>query len=409
MGKTGPPGISGNIGAGGFKGKTGPNGNHGPPGPIGPKGIPGLRGEKGEPGSLGTKGLPGDTGALGPDGPPGIKGNPGLQGLTGPIGRKGKQGDTGPHGPPGLYGFLGTPGKRGTKGMKGFQGKRGSKGEKGKPGPPGKPGAPGKHRGQSSPDQRHELRPKTRTSTKSKLKNVPTSRLIFLKQKRPRSVQRSFPQGDEEEELLSLPMGTKDDPATTCHELGLIHPKLNDGYFYMDPNQGCVCDALKVFCNFTAGGTTCIDPLKSKIKLRWEPEMQKSTALQWFSQQHGGNKFEYAGMDVVQLRFLRLHSHTSFQHMTVSWTGNPSSAAATANSTNMIYVLGDSGKEISSHLIGLSRKEFEVHMVVRVQGSTELHRGDMELLPVKDLGVAMRAIVHLNPEITVALGPLCFL
>ncbi|XP_050933346.1 collagen alpha-3(V) chain [Lates calcarifer] len=180
----------------------------------------------------------------------------------------------------------------------------------------------------------------------------------------------------------------------------------------MDPNQGCPYDALKVFCNFTAGGTTCIDPLKSQIKFMWEPENQESRRpLQWFSQQRGGKKFEYAGVDVVQLRFLRLHSHTSFQHMTVSCAANHSSAATSmTNSINRtIHFLGDSGKEIDPHLITVSRKGCEVEVVVRVRGSTELHRGDMELLPVRDLGVEMRGLSPLSPDTTMVLGPLCFL
>lgn len=35
--------------------------------------------------------------------------------------------------------------------------------------------------------------------------------------------------GDEAEEYFSWPEGTKDDPATTCYELGITHPHLNDG------------------------------------------------------------------------------------------------------------------------------------------------------------------------------------
>lgn len=52
----------------------------------------------------------------------------------------------------------------------------------------------------------------------------------------------------------------------------------------------------------------------------------------------------------------------------------------------------------------------QVEVAVMVRGSTELHRGDMELLPVRDLGVEMRSLSPLAvPETTVVLGPLCFL
>lgn len=34
------------------------------------------------------------------------------------------------------------------------------------------------------------------------------------------------------------------------------------GEYWIDPNQGCARDALRVFCNFTAGGETCLYPDK---------------------------------------------------------------------------------------------------------------------------------------------------
>lgn len=51
----------------------------------------------------------------------------------------------------------------------------------------------------------------------------------------------------------------------------------------------------------------------------------------------------------------------------------------------------------------------QVEMAVRVRGSTELHRGDMELLPIRDLGVALKEVAPDHPEITAVVGPLCFL
>lgn len=34
------------------------------------------------------------------------------------------------------------------------------------------------------------------------------------------------------------------------------------GEYWIDPNMGCKGDAFKVYCNFTAGGETCIYPDK---------------------------------------------------------------------------------------------------------------------------------------------------
>ncbi|XP_034035580.1 collagen alpha-1(V) chain-like [Thalassophryne amazonica] len=407
MGNPGPSGIRGNAGAGGNKGKIGPKGKQGPPGPIGPMGIPGLTGEKGETGTNGLQGLPGDTGLLGPIGPTGLKGNPGLQGLMGQNGQKGMQGDPGPRGPPGRKGFPGLSGQHGVKGLKGVQGRRGPKGLKGMRGLPGKAGPPGKHK----TTQRHK---DEKPTPKNKLNIAPRRIPSILKQSkgqqklRPVSTRWKPSQSDEGEEAFNWPQGVKDNPATSCHELGLINPHLNNGYYYMDPNQGCPFDALKAFCNFTAGGTTCIDPVLSQVILRRETEKREhNKSVQWFSEQRNGNKFEYTGLDAVQLRFLWLHSHMSFQHITVSWKSKPAAPCAPAHSTSRIlHFMGDSGKEIDLNAITMSRKDCEVEVMVRVRGNAELHRGGMELLPIRDFGIHMSKY---DPEVTATVGPLCFL
>ncbi|XP_005747623.1 collagen alpha-3(V) chain [Pundamilia nyererei] len=355
-------------------------------------GIPGLRGEKGESGSLGTKGLPGDTGMRGPIGPPGLKGNPGLQGFKGEKGDKGKQGDAGPRGPAGQEGFSGIPGHLGVKGMKGVRGRRGPKGPKGKPGPQGKPGAPGKWKPKQRPVKKYSFQ------TAQSSKQSPGLPKQSEGQEKPRRVTRRRSQEDEAE-FFSWPLGTRDDPGTTCHELRLIRPHLNDGDFYMDPNQGCPCDALKVFCNFTGGGATCIEPLYSKIQIWRDPEMMRTYVERFTHHQ----KFDYPGVEAVQLKFLRLHSHSSFQHITLSCTENQTSTAATDDlASQIIHLLGDSGKEIDSHFVTVSRKHSELELFVRVQG-------DMELLPVRHLGVETSSVSELVSEISVALGPVCFL
>lgn len=47
-------------------------------------------------------------------------------------------------------------------------------------------------------------------------------------------------------------------------------------------------------------------------------------------------------------------------------------------------------------------------MQIRVEGNSELDRGDMALLPLRDLGMENRGD-HWEREISAVLGPLCFL
>lgn len=48
----------------------------------------------------------------------------------------------------------------------------------------------------------------------------------------------------------------------TCLTFGIL-----SGWFWIDPNLGCTSDAFMVFCNFTAGGQTCLHPVATnKVK-----------------------------------------------------------------------------------------------------------------------------------------------
>ncbi|XP_051788438.1 collagen alpha-3(V) chain-like [Erpetoichthys calabaricus] len=375
-GDPGPRGLQGPQGQKGPKGHPGLKGSMGPAGPVGPPGIPGLRGEKGQPDIKGAQGPPGAKGLRGLPGPAGVKGHQGLQGPKGRHGPKGVQGDIGQSSPQGRRGQPGPPGLFGTKGAKGLQGKQGNKGCSGAQGPPGPPGPSG---------------PKP-----------PIEKLSAQATRRSR-LQMDHPPPDIGD-ACDWTKGTEEHPATTCKELRLCWPHLPDGYYHVDPNQGSPLDALLVFCNLTAGGATCISPVKSQMELRHP--VNNGTVL-WFSRLASELQFHYSGLTVVQLRFLRLHSRQAAQKLAVSCL--PGVPGDTRPCTHAAHVLGDNGQ-----VLGLGDT---LHRIMPAGGQTdgprtyecllEVSGSSVDLLPVRDLALFGHTEESLG--FGFALGPVCFM
>uniref|UniRef100_A0AAQ5Y6L1 Fibrillar collagen NC1 domain-containing protein n=1 Tax=Amphiprion ocellaris TaxID=80972 RepID=A0AAQ5Y6L1_AMPOC len=341
-GPAGPPGRRGHVGAAGKEGKQGTKGAKGATGTLGPVGKTGPVGPQGQPGRSGPEGLRGIPGpAVSIEGPGIQNGPPGLPGLKGDPGTKGDKG----HG--GLIGLIGPPGEHGEKGDRGLpgnqgiQGPKGDQGVAGSSGPTGPPGPPGL----SVSD----------IALTAVCFSVLLSRIVSLAihdvsynslecgvvPSREEDVgldMEELLQGDQpledaegmeevfatlssmknEVELMRRPLGTFESPARTCKELMMVQPDYKDGDYWIDPNQGCHRDSIKVYCNFTAEGETCLYPDKRiEMVTAWNKEKPGS----WYSRYRKGKQFSYNDRDgnpvhVVQLTFLKLLSATAKQSFT---------------------------------------------------------------------------------------------
>jgi len=121
-------------------------------------------------------------------------------------------------------------------------------------------------------------------------------------------------------EQMKHPLGTQGNPARTCKDLQLCHPDFPDGEYWIDPNQGCSRDSFKVYCNFTAGGESCIFPDKKSEGARLTSWVKENPGS-WFSEFKRGKLLSYVDAEgnpigVVQMTFLRLLSAAARQNMT---------------------------------------------------------------------------------------------
>uniref|UniRef100_A0A8C5IUB5 Collagen type V alpha 1 chain n=1 Tax=Junco hyemalis TaxID=40217 RepID=A0A8C5IUB5_JUNHY len=397
QGADGEPGPRGQQGLFGQKGDEGPRGFPGPPGPVGLQVIYSIQGgfrcwgrwkfdKKGE---AGLEGPPGKTGPIGPQGAPGKPGPDGLRGIPGPVGEQGLPGSPGPDGPPGpmghpgLIGLIGPPGEQGEKGDRGLPGPQGSAGPKGEQGitgpsgpigPPGPPGLPvGDNRDLGIPWEPsgatlvlpggppgEVIQPLPIQAAKRTRRNIDASQLLD-----DGNADNYMDYADGMEEIfgslnslkleieqMKHPLGTQHNPARTCKDLQLCHPDFPDGEYWVDPNQGCSRDSFKVYCNFTAGGETCIFPDKKSEGARIT-SWPKETPGSWFSEFKRGKLLSYVDSDgnpigVVQMTFLRLLSASARQNITYNCYQSVAWHDATTNSYDKaIRFLGSNDEEMS--------------------------------------------------------------
>uniref|UniRef100_A0A3B4UYF3 Collagen, type V, alpha 3a n=1 Tax=Seriola dumerili TaxID=41447 RepID=A0A3B4UYF3_SERDU len=343
-GDNGEPGKSGPPGASGEPGPSGPPGRRGHVGAAGKEGKQGMKGAKG---TTGTQGPVGKTGPVGPQGHPGRSGPEGFRGIPGPAGEQGlngppgQTGPPGPIGPPGLPGLKGDPGNKGDKGHGGLigligpPGESGEKGDRGLPGNQGTPGPKGDSGGVGSSGPTGPPGPPGLSVSDIAVTKICFSMIQLYEIMFPATTHGDQPLEDAEGmeevfatlssmktevELMRRPLGTFESPARTCKELMMVHPDYKDGDYWIDPNQGCNRDSIKVYCNFTADGETCLYPDK-RIEMVSLQSWNKEKPGSWYSQYRKGKQFSYNDRDgnpvhVVQLTFLKLLSATAKQSFT---------------------------------------------------------------------------------------------
>lgn len=78
-------------------------------------------------------------------------------------------------------------------------------------------------------------------------------------------------------------------------------------------------------------------------------------------------QFKYTRLDVVQLRFLRLHSNSALQEVTIECSGaHNRKTNQRATFQRVLHLLGDSSTEISGAHTKVSRKGCEVTIVLEL-------------------------------------------
>ncbi|NXU28882.1 CO5A1 protein, partial [Thalassarche chlororhynchos] len=215
----------------------------------------------------------------------------------------------------------------------------------------------------------------------------------------------------QEIEGLRRPMGTRDNPARTCQDLQLSHPGLPDGEYWIDPNQGCARDSFKVYCNFTAGGETCVFPSKDVQ----EPHFSYTSGCRpplthLLLPQFSYTDSESQPLGVVQLTFLRLLSVSARQnftyhcHHSVAWHSTTSGdhqralRFLAANEEELSY---DTSPYIKAVMDGCAARKGSSRTVLEVSTPR------LEQLPLLD----MRVMDFGEPgqRFGFEVGPVCFL
>lgn len=121
-------------------------------------------------------------------------------------------------------------------------------------------------------------------------------------------------------ENIRFPQGTRENPALSCREIAMGHRQYKTGWYWIDPTQGSIDDALQVWCNMTDKIETCVYPT-AKTKMITEQFWPKPEGKdRWFSYLKGGFTIKYGSS--VQMGLLRLLSEGASQRFTYYCSGS---------------------------------------------------------------------------------------
>ncbi|KAF7245053.1 Collagen alpha-2(V) chain [Varanus komodoensis] len=323
----------------------------------------------GPPGPVGPSGKEGNPGPLGPVGPPGVRGSLGEEGPEGPPG------DPGPPGPPGPAGHL-------TAALGDIMGHY----DDGLSDP-----LPEFTEDEAAPDDSNKTDPGVHATLKSLSSQIETMR---------------------------SPDGSKKHPARTCDDLRLCHPSKKSGEYWIDPNQGCVEDAIKVFCNMETG-ESCIsaNPASIPRKTWWTSRSSELKPIWYGLDMNRGLQFVYGDKEspntaVTQMTFLRLLSKEASQNITY-------------HCKNSVGYMDDQTKNLKKSLVLKGANDVEIKAegnnrfrYVALHDSCTKRNGNVgrTVLEYRTQNVARLPIIDVAPvdignpdqEFGVEIGPVCF-
>ncbi|KAJ8259358.1 hypothetical protein COCON_G00183700 [Conger conger] len=221
-------------------------------------------------------------------------------------------------------------------------------------------------------------------------------------------------------ENIRSPEGSRKSPARTCRDLKLCHPDWKSGDYWIDPNQGCTIDAIKVFCNMETG-ETCVYPNPSKIpRKNWWSSKSKDRKHVWFGEaMNGGFHFSYgedsltASTASIQMTFLRLLSTEASQNLTYHCKNSVAYLdRASGNLKKALLLQGSNDVEIRAE--GNSRFTYSVledgctkHTGQWGKTVIEYKSQKTSRLPIVD--IAPMDIGGADQEFGVDVGAVCFL
>jgi len=223
-------------------------------------------------------------------------------------------------------------------------------------------------------------------------------------------------------QFIKHPNGTKDFPARTCNDLFAYDNTIKSGYYWIDPNQGCKEDAIRVFCNFTMVNeepviTTCVEPKKTPSieKHTWTRKMYSVSSDKYFDEDHDLGKLEY-NSDMTQMKYLGLLSKDAYQNVTV----HCKKTIAWMNSATGGYDRAMKFKGMNDQVFAKSRTDDDSRYAPEVMkdecayGSLEWKETVLRFtshkfirLPITDFATMKSA--DSTSEFGITLGPVCFL